>query len=253
MAVKLLVNALARDAVQIKATDGSNVDLANQDTLFNIVGGARHLFYQPSLTGTVRACYINTNGISADTAILTNADNYAGKALKLINFSTYSSSSSNIYSSASFAETLIGARSQDWVYPFNQLTNQDAFVLEVAFGGSSINLGKVVFASTFTLSSPNMVEQVSVQPYWNQVVVAGRHYLTEQRLTCIISNLTDAQVETLESLYKIRELPFFLYDDAADFLTDKLWHCVVGSMRSAKSFNDANDVAFELYRLRSYA
>lgn len=258
MSIKLLTNTVFRDAVSVVNGDTSTTINTLGDGI-NLVSGGRHLSWLTDNADGRRISYVNRGGgLAADMCVVVGADRALTHTLTISYHNTYDgtysggSGATNIFTSTNFAETLVGYGSQDFVYEFAALSNKQAFsVVNAAGTGGAYTeqLTKFYIGSSFSLTYP---KEVTFNPFWASVRVDEQHYLCEERAYFSFQNLTKAEIETFEGLYKVTEEPCFLYDSGGTWIPEKLYHGIVQDVIVQPQFNDFFELRFAMYQLRHY-
>jgi len=250
--LQLIANTTWGQAVQVRVTDGGDALTADTEPAQNIVGGPSHLSFTQSGTAERRWVYINKAGaLSFDTVIVTNMNRHNTHGVQIRSWNPYPATPTTHYTSNNFAEVLVGINSTDWIYQLAaQSSKQGAgLVLYAGAGGAySAKVNQVYFGTAFTFNrNPS---PIVINPVWQSVVRNRQRYLVQDRVSFSVINMTRAELDSLQKIYRIEEEPFFLYDADGIRLSGKLWHCVLGSMQASPTFDNLYDVQFIVFRLR---
>lgn len=253
MALKILTNQAWRDAAQISITDSSFAEVtADQTKALNVVGGHRGLAFSSSTTGDRIITYINKSGnLAADTMVAVGASAFNGHQVKVQQYTTYTSSVTDIFSTSNFAETLIGYQSTDWVYEFSAVSTKQALALYLGAGTGGAytkTIGQVYFCNALSLSYPADLV-VQPLPLKATVQLAGVPFGVMEKFNFKFNGVSATEAQSLTNLYKKTREPIFIYDSNGDWVFDKLLHCVVGAVKIGERFDDLHDVSLEVYRL----
>jgi hypothetical protein len=256
VAIKLVVNSAWRDAIRILVTDNSDVASSDGDKITNVTTGPRHLEWTQSGTSARRIVYHNGDGgIDYDTFIVTRADRLNTHSVKIIEWTAYTATSSNEFSTTTFAETLVGAQSTDWVYePASAVTGLEALGLETdagTGGAFTATLNKVYAGTSIELENP---VSAGTQPVdrTTRIVLDTKSYQVDELLTLTFKHVTSAQVESIRNLYQIHTEPFFVYDQEDNWVPYKLYHCVFAGAPVTQVFDDLYNMTLNLARVRLY-
>lgn len=257
MPLKILTNTVWNDAVQIVATDTSNVTTGEDATIENVTGGSPHVFWQSSATSDRRLVYINKSGnLNSSHFVLVRADRHVGHQINLYKFATYSSSATLVTSTANPLATgdLIGQSSQDLVLTCSAASQQAlcAEFLAGTGGNYTKQVHQAYFCNAFTLNYPaEMTTQTLSFP--SRQSYKGKSWLVDRAITINAHQLTRTDINTFEALYNLKSEPFFIYDSDGYQIRFKLLHCVYASHQVTASFDDFFDLTLNVYQLRRWA
>lgn len=219
------------------ASDTSNVALVDQSKVANLRGGNRHLECNLATAGT-RFVYLDlSGGLEADCFVVVNADRHNTKSVAIRAWTTYTGSSSDLFSSGSFAETLIGPSGKDWAYIHSSVsTGKQAFSLNLDTGSyakkvNQFYAGKaVVFPEesatfAFTQFFRSKLEDPPVLFHGNRFHLWGRTSLVLGGVTRSLYN---------EFLALNLKEPVFVHDDSGtstvgNVIEHKMLHAIVMS------------------------
>lgn len=248
--MKLIVNSILEDTAVIKVTDGSDTNqTAETETAKLISKGPRHLYQTQTGTGARRYVYINTaGGLSCDTCVIVRADRHNGKAVKIKKWSDYTASVTDVYSSGTWAPTLLGPLSQDAILENLGISSVEAVGLELGSTYSK-TISQVYFGTAFVFDS---MTSAKISLDWDRIQLGKQSLLTDYSVAITAAMLTRAEVNTFESLFNLTTEPCFLYDSDEVWLPDKLWHVAIPSYSIQPLVNDLYDVSFTAHRLRAY-
>lgn len=252
MALKILTNQVWRDAAQIDITDSSHVTTADAARALNCTGGHRGLLFTYASSSDRIVSYINKNGgLSADTIVVPNAHNFNGHEVRVRYYTTYSSSSTDVFSTSTFAETLVGIRGRDWVGEFSAVTNKQAWSLYLGAGtgGSYTKIfPQVYFCQALSLSYPAGLE-ITPLPFRAVEMLDGVPFNVVEKITLKFSELTSSEVQSLTQLYKLHREPLFIYDSAGDWFFDNLFHGIITDLRVGEKIGTTYEAQMDLARL----
>lgn len=261
MALKILVNTVWKNAVELRVTDSSHAETSDGSGKLILAGGPPHLKWTQSGTAERRFYYINKSAtLEADAFVMWRADRHLTHSLTVLSYSDFTTTAdSNIFSSSNFAETLVGANADAWVYEFSARSTKEAFGFRLTdgTGGAYVkSLGQCYFCSAFTVNYPVSME---VKPLGirDSVKKGKNFYRVSEQIGIELEGLTDAETVTLEDILtdndgRTIEEPFYLYDSGAAWLTDKLVPVILGDRPIKKEFNDLYSLQLQLYRLEEY-
>lgn len=254
MALKVLVNTAWQQAAALFVTDLADAATSDSAQLANVVGGPLHLAWAQTGTSDRRIVYVNkSGGITVDYLVMVNAAPYLGHGVDVRSWATYTGASTAISSSATFAGTLIGEKTKDYVLSLGAQSNKQAVGVDL-YAGTGGNYAKTVnkifFGQAFSLTYPNEIVQ---QAAWGVTTIKRQAYHFSEALSIKLEPLTKAEWSSLQGLYRIKEEPFFLYDPEATRLLDGLWYCVTQSLNAEPLGNDYYRVNWTVLRLRYWA
>lgn len=256
MSLSVLVNNAWQQAAQFKVTDLSDVATSDTDASDNVVRGARHLGYAQIGTGARRFAYVNkAGGMSADTMVLIDAIKHATHSINVKSWTAFPGTSSSHFSSTNWAPTLIGPNSRDVLMSIGAQSAKHGFGIELdsGTGGAYTKLVTKLFFGTLMPLNYNPQQSFESAPFWGTVVVRRQSYLVEYAATLAFEHLTSVEFDAWQSLYKLLEEPFFLYDPDGTRLPEKLWHVVLPEFTATPLFNNLWNLQLTFYRLRTYA
>lgn len=246
MSIKFIANDAHDDAALVLT-----LPAASNTGILNAASGPRFLEMSHSGTQPFALIYRNENAtLNADHLIATRADRFNGEPIDVNAYSNYSGSSTSLFSSGSFAETLVGLNSQDWVLSFTEVTSQEA--LEIKTTSNDVDTwGKVYFGKGVELSTLTGVEISPVS--YNELIPFGRNFWhVESKLTMSFTGVSYAQISDFLKLYRLNDDAIFIYDSEETYLPGKLWHVIIPTKPITNEFNDALNVQIEAYRLREW-
>jgi hypothetical protein len=254
VAIKLIANTIWEASSRVATTLDANFLQVAADLpgTFNIVGGPRHLTWTASDTARKRLMYVQGNGgFSCDTMVLTRADYHSGQQLKLIQWPEPYGTVGAVHTTWNpFTSTLIGPRSQDFVFEFTQLTSKYALGLEFTNTTYTKRAGQFYLGNALTFSNP---AAASFRPLTTSIVAGDHTYLIEHEAAFTFTGVSRANIQTLERLYKVQREPVFFYDADGYTIAEKLWHGIITDLVITPFFNDLHTVSIRTARLRHYA
>ena len=255
MGFDLLTNTAFQQCSRLIITDSSNVDLEAEDAL-SVSGGHMHLEYTQSGTAEERIIYDEgATGLSYDTVVAARADRYNTHGVDVREYTTYPGASSDEFTTTTFAETLVGYNSDIWVYERStQATSLDAIglILDNGTGGAyTKTVNKVVFANK--LSFPN-VQSFIRTPLRRDTIIErdGQPYQCDNQLIIQFKQVSDADLESFDKLFRVKEEPFFIYDSGGDWLTDKCWPVIMNGFSATHPYPDDNILTITVSKLKEY-
>jgi len=230
MTLVLLPNNIVQDTARIYTTDAADVELSDTAGLVSITGGARNLFYTSSTTGARRIVYVNKlGGLDCTHVILTNANIHGSKAIDLISWSTYAGSPTTEFSTGSFAETLVGKNTTDWVYPLS-LSNKQGIGISFASSGYTKLVYKFYVSNGLTLNYPGPCTYRWL-PFPNRHVYQRQMYLVDAEWSFLFDNMTRAEINAFETIPSLLSEPLFLYDSTGYHFRQKLIHGIISDYK----------------------
>lgn len=251
MSLLLLPNNVWHDAAQIKVTDSLNVETTDSAGLESVIGGPRSIYWTSGATDARRIALVNKDGtLSCSHIILARADWHLTKNLSLISWSNYSSTSTTEYSTASFAESLIGPREQDWVYPLELSSKQ-------AIGVSFNSTGYTKLVNKFFVSNAITLEHYTA-PSFQMLPFPSRHqhlrqqYLVDRVWNISVEKLTKAEVDTIEAIPNLLSEPLFIYDADGTSIYHKLIFGIISDHQVTAAFNDLYQLSLTVRELRQW-
>lgn len=254
--IQLLVNSVWGDAAQLRVTDSSDVETSDGAGVQNITSGPRHLEWTQDGTAERRLVYVEKGGtLTYDTVVVTRADRYETHGVQIADYATYTGSATTRFTSTNFAETLIGEDSLDYVLEIGStISSKQAVSLTLSSGTGgaySKTVNKFYACSSLEL---NNVKSAAVRPEKRatSVIIDRRAYQVSKGVRLQFEMVTDSQLNSLDTLYRLREEPFFIYDSSGLWLQEKLLHVVLSGAPVVKSFNDLHEVELNLKTLRRY-
>lgn len=259
MSLKILANTVWEDSAQLKVTDTSDAATTDTAGVENIAGGQRWQYWTSGSTADRRLAYINKNGgLACDYAVLTRADLHVGHEIEIHSWSNYTSSATAEYDSGSnFNPTLIGAKSQDYVWDLtsNAITGKQAMTMAFKSGGAGVYTKKVhqlYFASAFTLSFPGSIS-ISRLRFPSQHLYDRQNYLVDEEWQFRAEQLSQADVDTFHALYMLQKRPLFIYDADGTLIPFKLLHCIIRDFQVVQEFDDHYSITISALMLRQWA
>jgi hypothetical protein len=255
MSIILLANTVWGSASQLLVTDTSNAATTDQAGIYTVTGTSRHLSWQSGATADRRIVYINKAGtLSCTHMVLTRADRHNTHQVIIRSYSTYSSSTTAEYTSAaSFAETLVGAGSTDWVKAIT-ISSKQALGIDLLAGTGGLYtkyVHSLYFCNALTFDYPESV-QLAPLPMWTRVPIKHQSYLVNEQQTYVFNSLTRAEVLAFDQIYRLRENPVFLYDSAGTLIPDKLVHGLIVDRTIVRQFHDLYAIQVQFVTLRRW-
>lgn len=257
MPLKLIANTVWEDAARLVLTDTSDVERTDTTGLEHITGGQRWHRWTSDTTADCRIAYVNANaGLSADHAVLCRADAHVGHRVKIRSYATYAGTSTTEYDSGvTFAPTMIGRLTQDYLWELGTLTGKQGFGFEFSSGTAGVytkNVYPMYFGNAFVFSYPGSV-QIAQLPSPYVYTYQRETYLCDYQWTFSATNVSKADVRTFEALYRAQSSPVFLYDEDATLIDFSLLHGVLLPPVVSAAFNDVHQISFSILELRQWA
>ena len=254
MSLHLIANTVGDAASGMQVVTNSHV-AATKTGVENLKGGPRFLGFTTSVDRR-RVAYVNTRGgLEANFMVAVGMDAHDMKEINVLAYSTWTSTASSIFSTASFGETLVGPFARDWVVPLGAQTNKQAFALHFATGSYPKTLKKLYFGQS--LEFPYVDERSPLRfrrmPVWgSQVRYRDTYYRLWGEAELAVTNVTDAMKNAYYSLPM--DDPVFFYDDSENsrYLPHKLWHCIIIAEDIIQRADNAFDMTFKLGLLEDY-
>lgn len=261
MSIWLLANTVGQECAQIVATDTSDAATSSQDKVGVIKGGQRHLKWTSDhATAARRVAYVDkTSNLTADFCVVTDAVAHNGKNLKIIEFTTYPGTETNLFNATLAGTDFIGSGAQDFVYKFpTQQTSKQGFAVEFGSTDYQKTARQVYFSQG--LEFPDMpgnyeIELQRVSIHEPPAEHYGQRYKLWALATLAASEVTKAQLQTYIQLWK--EDPVFFYDTSGtaqigNAIEEKLWHCIILQEQITPVHDDSHRIDWTLGLLRSW-
>jgi hypothetical protein len=261
MSVYLLCHHIADEATSIDLPQGVDTGFYANDAII----GARSCIHKRSGTGTYDLVEYRGSAYPAGTPNLT-ADFLVQVRADLQFRNSVSSSAANLWrhngttwvlhsTATPSTSDLTGPKSQDYVRLFSSGTGtgwEYQQTYSAATGGAH---GAIYLGRQFSFNVPptgpvyweEFPEPVSLTP-----MRATRPFECEAKFNITWQRITAAKLTAFKALPKLYYWPFFIYDDAADFIPWKLEHVILGSWSAQLRYVDTWDLTLECYRLRHY-
>lgn len=252
MSIVLLPNNVWTSSAQTDITDTSNVSIAADAPNFeNMAGGPRSLAFTSSGTGALRAVYVNKAGtLEATHVILARADLHSGKALDVRSWTSYPSTSVQEYNYPSFAETLVGRNSQDFVATLGATGKQ---ALGMSFTSTyTKTITKMFFSSGLTLPN-SQGTQVQYLGFPSRYTYKRQTYLIDERWRFAFVGISRDDVAAFEAIPNLMSEPMFVYDSTGDQIPCKLLHGIITDRRVASFADDLHTLTISMDMLRQWA
>lgn len=255
MPLQVLTNTVWQDAASLIATDTSYVVQSESAGLEHITGGQRWQYWTQSGTANRYLSYVNKNGgLSCSHVVLTRADRHVGHQIELISHTNYSGTATAEFDSgSSWAPTLIGRTSQDYVWELSCASKQ-ALTLALLSGTGGVyqkSVSQLYFSDALTLTYP---QPVSRSPLRFPTTYTHRReaYLVDESWAFSAVQLTRAEAETFQSLYRLQSSPCFIYDEDGTIIPFKLLHGIMTNFQIVAYFDDMYAVTFTMLALREW-
>lgn len=263
MSLWLLANTVGRASAQIVASDTSDVAISDQSKVGIVRGGPRHLKWTSDhATAARRIAYVEKGGsLVADFCVVVDAKAHDGSNLKVIEFTAYGGTESNLDSRTLGTSDYVGIGRQDFVYKFSsKQSSKQGFAVE--FGGTSYRktARQVFFAEGIEFSEHPDGSQITVQPvsiHEQAFTFKGHPYHLYAQASIVFTNVTRATLDAYQQLKQNHPEPMFLYDSSGtasigNAIEHKLWHCVIDEDVFTPINDDAFNVEMTLGILRSW-
>jgi len=250
MSLKIIPNTVWSQAVQLKVTDTSNSATTDGDKLANVTTGGRQLSWTQSGTAGRRIVYVNKDGaIDYDTFIVTDADNHNTHKVEIVEWTTYTSTAADEFSSTNFAETLVGRNSTDWIYERStEATNLQALGLELddgTGGAYAKTVGKIYAGTAIEYTYGFSLERKRFYKF--RINEKGNQaYAVIESVKLTFNNFSDTLFDSLDNLYRNTTDPIFVYDTTGNEITEKLLHCLIVAKPVVHDFNDIRTITLDL-------
>lgn len=259
MPLIVLANTAQKDAAQLKVTDTADTATTDITGLENIAGGQRWQKWTSGATADRRIAYINKGGgMSCTHVVLTRADLHVGHQVVIHSWSNYTSSATTeLDTGTTWAPTLIGERSQDFVWDLtaNAIASKQALTMtfQAGTGGNYTKVvGQIYFSNGLSLLYPGSV-QIQKLPFPSTYVYDRQAYSVDEEWQFIATQMTRAEVETFETQYMLQRRPIFIYDAAGTLIPTKLLHCMIKEFRIIEIFDDFYAIQLTVNKLRQWA
>lgn len=260
MPLVILTNTVWDDAARVVVTDNTYAETAEQTGLQSITGGHNHYSWSQSGTADRFVAYVNkVGGLGCTYIVVTHADAFNTHQVQITSWATWTSSTTTEWDSgSSFAETLVGPQSKDWVRAVT-ISNKEAIGLNLTGGtGGSYakTLYKVYFSTGFTLNYPGVEGSPAVTieplPRFSRHTILKQHYAVTERWTFTAHGLTRAELQTFEQLPFLKTDAFFIYDSAGTLISHKLLQCVMESYQVLGVFDNLYAIQFSVLAVNQY-
>lgn len=260
MPLVVLTNSVWSAAARLVSTDNTHAEQADQTGLQSISGGHNHYTWTQSGTADRFIVYVNkVGGLACTYLVVTHADAFNGHQVQITSWTSYSGTSTTEFDSGtSFAETLVGPQSKDWVRAVT-CSSKEALGLNLTAGTGgnyAKTLYKVYFSTGFTLNYPGAEGSpaVIIEPLPRH----SRHFLEKQsfsvteRWTFTAHGLTRTELQTFERLPYLKTDSFFIYDSAGTLISHKLLQCVLESYQIIGVFDNLYAIQFSVLAVNQY-
>lgn len=150
--IHFLSNTVGLNATKILVTNSSDVEQTSEYSgLRNILGGGRHLIYAQTGTATRRLVYLKKGGAQEFTHVFfRNADLNSGQTVNIRQWTTYSSSGSNLMSSVDLDDYLVGRSGRDAIIELSNSGTIEACGIEGG-NGYQANYGQIFFSKAVSV------------------------------------------------------------------------------------------------------
>jgi len=255
MSIKFVANDVWAEAVDLRTTDELDAETTDNDKIQNVTTGRRDLHWTQTGTDARRVVYINkSGGMSYDTCILQDADNHNTHSVKIIDWTTYTGSSTTQFTTSNFAETLIGRDSTDWAYDVGSQTSLQAVGIEFDDGSGGAytkTIPKLYFGNAVEITNPPRIER-ELLPKYSTIMIGHQAYPVVEQITMEFDYLTDALAESIDELYMAHKEPIFVWDANANSIREKLLHVIIEARNIRKVYNNHNELRLSLGVLEHY-
>lgn len=251
MSLVLLPNNVWPDAAYLAVTDGSDVATTDTAGAENITGGPRSLAWSSSDASARRLVYVNkSGGLACSHIVLARADVHDAKDVTIRSWTNYASTSTAEYNTASFAETLVGPREQDWVYALPLSSKQ---AIGITFNSTDYikHVYKFYVSNGITLNYTTASE-FRVLPFPTRHVHRRQMCLVDTEWQFTAEEMTRAEVDAFEAIPNLLAEPMFLYDSAGHHIYHKLVHGFIVDPVVTAVFDDLYQLTFRVLELRSW-
>ena len=261
MSIWLLANTVGENAKRFLATDISDSAISDQSKVHAIRGGGRHLKWtSDDATAARRLAYVEPSGsLVADWCVIVDAKAHEDKQIRVVEFSTYASSETNLTTTTLSSSDFVGVASQDYVYQFSsKQSSKQGFAVEFSDTDYEKTARQIYFSEGIELAdmpagSTIKVERVSINE--GAVEHGGNYYHLWGTATLPVSCVSRASLDTYLELDK-RE-PVFFYDTSGttqigNAIENKLWHCIIMRHSFEPKHDDQTDITFELGILKHW-
>lgn len=243
--IHFLSNTAGRAATKILVTNNVDVEqTAEYGGIRNILGGGRHLVYTQTGTVTRRLVYLNKGGtLSFNYLFIRNSNYNSGNTINIRQWTTYSSSGSNLMTSVNLNSYRVGRTLRDSIVPVSNSGTIEACGIEGG-NGYQANYGQIFFSQAVSVDAigGGFAYTRQVLPERSQQIKHMHNWYHLEAIRDIILVLDKA---TIASYWKIpKEDPLVIYDDASNggvgaLIPDK---AIYGIILSEKIYPVANDL-----------
>ena len=251
MAIKFLSNTAWRDADSVHYPGLTSTSGHPE----NLTYGPRYLTWKWTWNSSLESFYYktddNTDSIQFDMLAIAGAKNLVGETFRFQSEDAGGATNHDVFTLSS--GDLVGADGEDYVFDIGSVTSGKRKVgLQYASGSPTLTLVKlysVYIGQSVSLEYP---QGISIEPFWNSVLIGRTNYKTSEHAVMRFAGVTRAELDSIQQMYRLHTDPIFVYDSTGNWFSDKLWHCLVGPLRSEATSDDLFNVTFDLYRIRNY-
>lgn len=252
--MKIIANTVWENAVQVTPTDSTPAVTTDKAGVLCVTGGPRHLSWTQSGTAERSIWYANTAGnLSCDSVVITRAEKHVGHQIQILSSDDFLTTTATEYDSGSdFDPTLVGKNSRDWVKTDLDISDAEGIAVRLMDGDAGSytrTLHQVYFGTALDLEDLKQVQTAPLRRKTRHNTEEGQTYVVTERATLRFEGVTSTNIDTFETLYRLREEPVFLYDEDGYWLDDNLWHCVIESNPIEKTFDDHHSLELRVLRL----
>lgn len=255
MPLRVLTNTIWQDAASLIVTDTSYALTTDASGLEHVTAGQRWHKWTQSGTADRYISYVNKNGgLGCSHVVLTRADLHVGHQVQLISHSSYSGTATTEYNSgSSWAPTLIGRTSQDhvWTLACSSKQAMTLGLLAGTAGSYAKSVHQIYFSDALTLTYPQGVTRSQLR-FPTTYTHKREAYLVDEQWDFSAVGLTRAEVETLQSLYRLQAAPCFIYDADGTLIPFKLLHGLMSNFQIVAYFDDGYAVQMTVLALREW-
>jgi len=263
MALWLIANTAGRAAAQIVATDTADAATSPQGAVNSVRGGPRHLKWtSDSATAARRIAYVEKGGtLTADFCCVVDARAHLGETLKVISFSAYPGTETELSSETISTDNLVGIGRQDYVFPFSsKLTGQDGFAVEFSATDYEKTARQIFFGEGLEFSQSPGGSEIIVSPlpiHQEAFIFEGQPFHLYAQATVVVSDVSRELLHDYMQLRDRHREPMFLYDDTGtaligQALEHKLWHVIIVEDSITPIDNDEHQIEWTLGILRPW-
>jgi hypothetical protein len=252
MSLVLLPNNVLASTAKIYVTDAANSELTDTSGIQSITGGPRNVFYTSGSTGAHRLVYVNKlGGLACSHIVLAQAYIHNTRAIDLISWTAYPGTANTEFTTASFAETLVGRKSFDWVYPVT-LSGKQGIGISFATAGYTKLAYKFFVSNGLTLNYPQPCSFRYLR-HPTRHIYQRQMYLVDVEWNFTIDSMTRSEINSFESIANLQSEPMFLYDSSGYMIHYKLIHGVIANYETTAVADDLFRLSFKMLELRQWA